>query len=299
MITLTLIALFACTLLTAVGAGERKKIGYVTQDLGNQYWVAMAEGVKERCVEMGYEATVLDTRTDPARELSNVEDLIQNGADYILCSPWDPSSGATAVEVANKAGVPIAILDVGITHGAADTFLISENYEGGRLAGKFVAEKLNNKGKVSLLESNPGNIIVALRKKGFEEVMEENGIKVVSSQPAEAQRSLGMSITQNVLQAHPDLNAIFSMSDEAALGALEAANAAGKSGDIVIVGFDGTSDALRSIRNGGLTATIAQLPHDIGVMGVNAATNYFNGRKNPETTYVPVRLITKNTLGSK
>ncbi|MCD7898086.1 MAG: sugar ABC transporter substrate-binding protein [Planctomycetaceae bacterium] len=288
-----LAALFAC----APEAGEKKvSIGYVVQDLGNQYWVAMAEGVKARAAELGWEATVLDTRTDPARELANTEDLIEKGVDYLLVSPWDPDTGRTVVEVANKAGIPVAILDIGVAGGEVDTFIISENYEGGRLAGEYVASLLGNQGKVASIESNPGYVIVALRNKGFIDVMNEKGIAVVARQNADGQRSLGMTVMQNMLQANPDLNAVFCMSDEAALGALEAVDAAGLSRKVHVVGFDGTSDALESIRQGGMTATVAQQPFDIGVMGVDAAARKLSGGSNPETTYVPVKLLTKKDL---
>ncbi len=290
------VAVFAL-LVTIAGAGEKKiSVGYVVQDLGNQYWVAMAEGVKHRAGQLGWDVTVLDTRTDPAKELANTEDLIEKGVDYLLISPWDPDSGATVVEVANKAGIPVSILDIGVASGKVDTFIISENYEGGRMAGDYVAKLLGGKGKVASIESNPGYVIVALRNKGFIDVMNENGIQVVAKQNADGQRSLGMTVMQNMLQANPDLNAVFCMSDEAALGALEAVNAAGLSGKVHVIGFDGTSDALESIKNGGLTATIAQQPFDIGVMGVDAAAKTLSGGKNPETTLVPVKLIDAGAL---
>lgn len=290
------VGLFVVAVSAQAMAGEKKSIGYVVQDLGNQYWVSMADGVKARCAELGYDVTVLDTRTDPAKELANIEDLIEKGVDYLLISPWDPDTGATAVEAANKAGVPISILDIGVASGDVDTFIISENYEGGRIAGDYVAGLLGNKGKVASIESNPGYVIVALRNKGFIDVMEEKGIKVVARQHAEGQRSLGMTVMQNMLQANPDLNAVFCMSDEAALGALEAVDAAGLSGKVYVVGFDGTSDAIESIKSGGMAASVAQEPYNIGVMGVNAAQNSFSGKKNPETTYVPVKLLTKDSL---
>ena len=281
----------------AAASGEKKiSIGYVVQDLGNQYWVSMAEGVKARAGELGWDATILDTRTDPARELANTEDLIEKGVDYLLISPWDPDSGATVVEVANKAGIPVAILDIGVASGDVDTFIISENYEGGRIAGEYVAGLLGNKGKVASIESNPGYVIVALRNKGFVDVMNEKGIQVAARQNADGQRSLGMTVMQNMLQANPDLNAVFCMSDEAALGALEAVNAAGIAGQVHVVGFDGTSDALESIKNEGMSATVAQQPFDIGVMGVDAAARKLAGGENPKTTLVPVKLITKGDL---
>jgi ribose transport system substrate-binding protein len=280
----------------SASAGQYR-FGYLVQDLGNQFWVTVAEGVKAGCAEKGIEVTVLDARTDAARELANAEDLIQKKVDYILLSPWDPDSGSNVVEVANRAGIPVSVLDVGVTQGKIDTFIISDNLGGGRLAGEFAVEKLG-KGphQVAHIQCQLGYVITALRGQGFTDVVEANGMKVVARQPADSQRSLGMTVMQNILQANPGIKAVFSENDEMALGALEALNAAGRGSDILVIGFDGTDDAVASIKAGGLAGSVAQQPYAIGKMGVDMAVRALAGEKLEETVYVPVKLLTKDNL---
>lgn len=277
-------------------SGEKKTIGYLVQDLGNQFWVTVAEGVKAGCAEQGYDVIVLDARTDPSKELANAEDLIQKKVDYILLSPWDPDSGANAVEVANKAGIPVSVLDIGVTFGKIDTFIVSDNLGGGKLAGEYVAKIIGDKKEVAHIQCQLGYKIPALRGEGFTDVMNEKGITIVAKQPADSQRSLGMTVMQNILQAHPNVAGVFCENDEMALGALEAVNAAGKSGAVKVVGFDGTADAVESIKAGGLAGSVAQQPFEIGKMGVDMAKKAMAGEKLPETTYVPVKLLTKDNL---
>lgn len=293
-------AVFAAAMLltVAVQGGEKYRFAYLVQDLGNQFWVAVSEGVKDKCAELGIDVIVLDARTDPAKQLANAEDAIQKKVDYILLSPWDPPSGATAVEAANKAKIPVAVLDVGVSGGKIDTFIVSDNFEGGEIAGNYGAKLLADKpgATAAHIQCQLGYIITQLRGDGFTKIMNDKGYKIVAKQPADSQRSLGMTVMQNILQANPNLSLVFSENDEMALGALEAVRAANKMNQVKIIGFDGTSDAVDSIKAGELAGTVAQQPYKIGQMGVEAAVKALKGEKLPETTYVPTKLITKETL---
>lgn len=291
--------LLAAVLAMAMGtaeAGQKKTIGYLVQDLGNQFWVTVAEGVKAGCADKGFDVIVLDARTDPARELANAEDLVQKKVDYILISPWDPDSGATAVEVANRNNIPVSVLDIGVTSGKIDTFIVSDNLGGGKIAGEYMVKLIGDAKEVAHIQCQLGYVIPALRGEGFTGVMDAKGIRIVAKQPADSQRSLGMTVMQNILQGNPNLAGVFCENDEMALGALEAVNAAGKAGKIAVVGFDGTSDASESIKSGGLAGSVAQQPFEIGKMGVAMAARAMAGEKLPEITYVPVKLLTKDTL---
>lgn len=287
-------------ILVASGAWAEEKrivIGYSVQDLGNQYWQLVAQGVKDRAAELGnIDVIVLDARTDPGRQLAQVEDLIQQKVDVILLSPWDPDPGGSCVEAANKANIPVIVLDVGVNSGKIETFIVSDNLKGGELAGEFIAQKLGGKGKVAHIQCQLGYVIPALRGEGFTNVMKKYGIEIVAKQPADSQRSLGMKVMEDFIQAHPDLNAVFCENDEMALGALEAVKAAGLEKQIIVVGFDAIPDALCSIKNGGLAATVAQKPYEIGRMGVDAALKVLKGEKLPETIYVPVELVTPENV---
>lgn len=290
------VAVMVAALAFGAQAGESLRFGYLVQDLGNQFWVTVAEGVKSACAERGIEVTVLDARTDAARELANAEDLVQKKVDYIILSPWDPDSGATVVEVANRAGIPINVVDIGVTQGKIDTFIISDNLEGGRIAGRYVVDNIGGRTDTVHIQCQLGYVIPALRGQGFTEVVEAAGKKVVARQPADSQRSLGMTVMQNILQAQPNVAAVFAENDEMALGALEAINAAGKGDQIMVVGFDGTDDAVASIKAGGLVATVAQQPYEMGRMGVEMAVKALNGEKLPEVIYVPVKIIARGDV---
>ena len=152
-------------------------------------------------------------------QLSQVGRFIQQKVDVILLSPWDPDPGGTAAEAANAAGIPVLVLDVGVNSGEIETFIVSDNYLGGQIAGEFVAEKLGGTGKVVIIQCQLGYVIPALRDQGFEDTMKKYGIEVLAKQPADSQRSLGLTVMENFIQAS-DLNAVFACNDEMALGAL-------------------------------------------------------------------------------
>lgn len=295
-VVLCLLLVFATVGLFAQAKAETKEkeglvFGYAVQDLGNQFWVTVAEGVKSKAEELGVTVVVMDARTDPAKELANFEDMIQKKVDAILVSPWDADSGANGVIIANKAGIPVFVLDIGVNDGDIETFIVSDNLGGGRIAGEYIAEFVPAGGQVAHIQCQLGYVIPALRGEGFTQVMEEKGIKIVAKQPADSQRSKGMDVMQNILQANPDLSAVFCENDEMALGTIEAINAAGKSKQIMVVGFDGTDDAVAAIKEGRLAATVAQQPFLMGQLGVQAAIDFLNGKTLEETTYVPVKLI--------
>ncbi|MTI60496.1 MAG: D-ribose ABC transporter substrate-binding protein [Firmicutes bacterium] len=282
--------------MSVVSMAEELVFGYAVQDLGNQYWVTVADGVKDKADELGIDVVVLDARTDSSRELSNVEDLIQKKVDAILLSPWDPGAAVSSVEAANRAGIPVFVLDIGVDAGEIETFIVSDNLEGGRIAGEYLADLIEGEGEAAHIQCQLGYKIPALRGEGFTEVMNEKGISIVAKQPADSQRAMGMTVMQNMLQAHPEIDVVFSENDEMALGAYEAVRAARLEDKVKIVGFDGTGDALESIKEGKLFGTVAQQPYKMGEMGVEAAVNFLNGEELPEVTYVPVRLITRDNV---
>ena len=280
----------------AFAATENYRFGYVVQDLGNQFWVTVAQGIKDRCEELGIDVTVLDARTDPARQLAVTEDLLQRGIDALLISPWDSDSGGTCVEAANRAGVPVIVVDIGVSSGEIVTLVVSDNYGGGKLAGEYAVELTGGEGEAAHIQCQLGYKLLQARGDGFTDAAEAGGLKIVARQPADSQRSLGMTVMQNMLQAHPNIKVVFSENVEMALGALEAARLARKENQVQIIGFDAIADALQSIKEGGLVGTIAQQPYEMGRIGVDAAVRHLKGEEVEETIYVPVQLITKDNV---
>ena len=292
----SLVSIAVMLSVASIGFAQSYRIGYVVQDLGNQFWVTMAECIENQAAELGLEATVLDSRTDPNRQLSNVEDLLQQDIDALLLSPWDAPSGATAVEAANRAGVPVFVLDIGVTSGEIESFLVSDNYGGGVLAGEHMIEALGGEGQVALIQTQLGYEIPALRGEGFEDTVTAAGIEVVARQPGNSQRAEGLAVMENYLQTYPDLDGVFAYNDEMALGAIEAIYNANKQDQITVIGFDAIPDALEAISQGRMEATVAQQPCLIGERGVEMANAFLNGEEIESEVFVDVQLITEENV---
>lgn len=165
--------------------------------------------------------------------------------------------------------------------------IASDNVAGGRMAGEFVAKLLGGKGKVVELEGIVGTSAARDRGKGFEEAIAKYpGIKLVAKQTANFNRAEGLIVMENILQAHPDIDAVFAQNDEMALGAIEAIKAAGLLGKIYVVGFDAIDDAVEAVKKGEMAATIAQQPYKMGELAVLKAFEYLT----TGSIYIPVDL---------
>lgn len=273
------------------GDNKDVKIGLVVSTLNNPFFVTMKEAAEEKAKELGYEIIVLDSQDDPGKEISNVEDLITKKVSVILINPTDSDAVANAVTAANDADIPVITLDRVANGGEVATHIASDNVAGGEMAGKFIIEQLEGKGKVVEIEGIPGASAAIDRGEGFNKAIKETDIEVVAKQPADFNRTKGLEVMENILQSHAEIDAIFAHNDEMALGALEAVKGAGK--NIVVVGFDATDDAVKSVENGEMAATVAQQPEKIGALGVEAAEKVVKGEKVEEFIPVDLKLITE------
>ena len=263
------------------------KVGLVLSTLNNPFFVTLKEGAEEKANELGVELIVLDSQNDPAKELSNVEDLITQGVALILINPTDSDAVGSAIKAANDAAIPVITLDRGANAGDVITHIASDNIAGGKMAGEFIIEKLGGKGKVVELEGIAGTSAARDRGQGFNEAIATSDIEVVAKQVADFDRTKGLSVMENILQAQPEINAVFAHNDEMALGALKAIEVSGR--EILVVGFDATDDAVKAVQAGDMAATVAQQPALIGSLGVEAAVKHLSGEA--LDAYIPVELM--------
>lgn len=266
------------------------KIGFSISTLNNPFFVTLSDGAKAVSKEKGVDLVVVDAQDDASKQASDVEDLIQQGIDLLLINPVDSSAVGSAVESANAAGIPVITVDRSADSGEVVAHIASDNVEGGKLAGEYLLELVGEGAKVAMLEGVPGSSAARDRGEGFLKAV-EGKVDLVSSQPANFNRSEGLSVMENMLQAHPDIEAVFAQNDEMALGALEAISAAGK--EIVVIGFDATDDALKKIDEGKMAASVAQKPEEIGKTAIETAVKYLNGEKVEEFVPVELELVTK------
>jgi ribose transport system substrate-binding protein len=276
---------------TTAAAAETMKIGLVVSTLDNPFFVTLKEGAEAKAAELGMEIVVLDSQNDPAKELSNVEDLLTQGVDLILINPTDSDAVVGAIRAANDASVPVITLDRGANGGDVVTHIASDNVAGGEMAGQYIVDQLGGTGKVVELEGIAGTSAARDRGEGFNAALEGTQVEVVARQVADFDRTKGLSVMENILQAQPEIDAVFAHNDEMALGALKAIEATGR--DIMVVGFDATDDAVKAVEDGTMAATVAQQPDMIGGLGVEYAQKVLNGESVDAFVPVDLKLVTK------
>ncbi|MDG6282509.1 ribose ABC transporter substrate-binding protein RbsB [Glaesserella parasuis] len=275
----------------STSAMAKETIALAISTLDNPFFVTLKEGAEKKAKELGYNLVVLDSQNDPAKELSNVEDVTVRGATVLLINPTDSEAVGTAVAVANKKNIPVITLDRGANKGNVVSHIASDNVAGGKMAGDFIAEKVGKNAKVIQLEGIAGTSAARERGEGFKQAIEANQFELLASQPADFDRTKGLNVMENLLASHGSAKAVFAQNDEMALGALRAIKASGK--NILVVGFDGTDDAVKAVNSGQLAATIAQQPEKIGELGVEVADKVLKGEKVEAQIPVPLKVISK------
>ncbi|ABG03915.1 periplasmic binding protein/LacI transcriptional regulator [Rubrobacter xylanophilus DSM 9941] len=279
------------------GGGEegQRTIGLSISTLNNPFFVTLRDGAQRAAKEAGVELIVSDAQNDAAQQQDDIQAFITQQVDAILVNPVDSEAVVPAIQAANDAGIPVIALDRGAAGGEIETLIASDNVEGGRMAARELI-RLVGSGPVAQLEGIPGTSAARDRGKGFEEVIEgQDAVRLVASQPANFDRAQGLNVTQNILQAHPEIKGIFAQNDEMALGAVRALGERAGT-EVKIVGFDAIEDALKAIRDGRMNATIAQQPAKMGSLGVRNAIKVIEGESVPKNIPVEVRLVTKENV---
>lgn len=266
------------------------KIGLSVSTLNNPFFVSLKDGVVNEAKKLGIETIVVDAQNDSAKQSNDVDDLMQKGVNVLLINPTDSAAISTVVQSANSLGIPVITLDRSADQGKVEALVASDNAKGGKMAAEYIVDMLGKGAKVVELEGVAGASATRERGKGFHEVADSE-LNVIAKQTADFDRVKGLNVMENLLQANPDVQAVFAHNDEMALGAIEAIRSSGK--NIPVIGFDGNEDALKSIQAGQMTATVAQQPELIGQLAVQAAYDVLQGKKVETSIPAPLKLVTK------
>jgi ribose transport system substrate-binding protein len=305
LIGLVVLGLIAgCNREGSTGRGASPKVAFVMKTLNHPFFLDMQRGAQEAADREGIELVVqaAEREIDVEKQMQIIENLLQTGPRVVVVTPSGSREIASAIAKANRAGVPVIVVDTRVDpQAAADnqlkiaSFIGSDNYEGGRLAGEYLAKSTGGKARVAILEGIPGHETGDSRLSGFRDAVKQHpGMTIVASQPANWERDLGFTVFQNMLQAHGGINALFACNDLMALGAVEAIAAAGRSGSIRVVGFDALDDARKMIEAGRMEASVAQSPRDMGRIAVESAARLLRGESVPAEQKVPIELVTKS-----
>ncbi|WP_419726679.1 ribose ABC transporter substrate-binding protein RbsB [Terrisporobacter petrolearius] len=295
-ITTIMISLILCTSLL-VGCSQKsvdntKKIGLIVSTLNNPFFVDLKSGIESEAKKLGYDVVVLDSQNDPAKEVSNMEDISVKDVDVVLLNPVDSDSAIASVMVANNLDLPVITVDRVSNGGKVVSHVASDNVEGGKMAAKYLVEKLGNKGNIVELEGIAGSSATRDRGDGFDNKVKNSNLQIITKQSADFDRTKGLSVMENIIQSKGNIDAVFAQNDEMALGALKALQDANMK-DVLVVGFDATDDAVISVQKGDMAATIAQQPKLIGKTAVNLAHRFLSGEKVENFAPVELKLIAK------
>lgn len=283
---------------TATGgpAGNHLRIAMSFQELDNPYFAVMKQAFDEAGASIGAELFVTDARHDVTKQISDIEDLIQKRIDILLLNPTDSVGIEAAVHAAKKAGIVVVAVDAQ-ANGPVDAFVGSKNYDAGFQAGDHLGKVLGGRGEVAILDGIPV-VPILERVRGFKDAIAKYpGVKLVDIQNGKQERSIALSVTENMLQRHPDLAGIFSVNDGGALGALAAIEASGR--NISLVSVDGLAEVVTAIgRGGAFKATVAQFPRDQVRIALGVALAKKWGANVPKEIPIDVKLITpENAAG--
>jgi ribose transport system permease protein len=291
--TAAALALTATACNSSSDSGDMK-VGLSVSTLNNPFFVQLKEGAQAEAKKEGVSLTVTDAQNDASQQGNQIENFTSQNVKSIIINPVDSDAAGPAVKGANNANIPVIAADRTVNKADVAATVASDNVEGGKLAAKTIAEALGGKGKILVLQGVTGTSAANERGKGFTEGLKAYpGIKVVASQPADFDRTKGLDVTTNMLQAHSDVDGVFAQNDEMALGAIKALGSkAGKS--VKVVGFDGTPDGLTAVKDGSLLASVAQQPKLLGKLAVENAVKAAKGEKVDATVKVPVKVVTKD-----
>ena len=268
-------------------------IGFAVSTLENPFFVTMKDAAEAKAIELGVTLVVLDAQDNAETQASQIEDFITRGVDLLIINPVDSDAIGMSVLACNEAGIPVITVTRSSNSGVVVQHLDIDNREAGMLDAQQLIKDLGGKGKVAILEGFAGSSSAIDREGGFMDAIAGTDIEVVASLTANYSREEGATVTEDVLQSNPELDAIYAHNDEMALGAVRSVAAAGRSAEIRIYGIDATDDALAAVENGEMAATVQQQPALQIEIALENAVKYLNGETLEPLVNIPLKLIVK------
>ena len=279
-------------------SGDKKYvIGLAMNTQTNPFFVDVKDGVQKAADELGVELYITDAQDDPAIQMKDIENLITKKPDCIIIDTCDSDAIVSSIEACNEAGIPVLTMDREASGGEVVSHIGYDAIKSGKLAGQYLVDTLGGKGNIVEIQGIMGTNVAQSRSKGFNEVISQNpDMKIVACQVADFDRSKGMSVMENILQANDHIDGLYAANDEMLLGALEAIEAAGRLDEITMIGCDAIDDTIEAIKAGKVEATIAEPPFFLGKAILNAAYNYLEGKDVEKYVILDNELVTADNV---
>lgn len=288
------------------GDGDRPRIALIMKSLANEFFVTMAEGAEAHHAahDDQYDLVVngIKDESDITQQVALVEQMIATQVDAIVIAPADSRALVPVLERAKEAGIVVVNIDNKLDDATLEEagiqvpFVGPDNRAGARMVGEALAARLEPGDKVAILEGIPTAFNAQQRRLGFEEAMQAARVEVVTVQSGQWEQAKGNTVALAMLAEHPELKAILASNDNMALGAAAAVKQAGKTGQVMVVGFDNIEAIRAMIRDGRVLATADQHGDQLAVYGIEYALQILNGEATPEDKQTPVDLVTAEAL---
>lgn|SRR5699024_1714703 len=271
-------------------------VGVSLLGTSNENIVELQNGIEEKAEELDVDVRVTDANGDASAQLEQIENFIVEGVDAILLNPVETEASSPATQAALDADIPIVNVNAE-TDTPANAFVGSDDREAAEIAVNYIAEQLDEEGDMVMIQGNPGQSAEILRGEGAKNTLEDYpNMNLIKEQPAKWSREDALTLTQNWLQSSEEFQAVFAQNDEMAMGAFSAIESANKQDDIILIGVDAIPDALESISEGDLDATVSQNSAEQGAEGLEIALKIINGEDYEEEVLIPFELVTEENI---
>jgi ribose transport system substrate-binding protein len=286
--------------LAAVGCNRthRTTVAMIPKASADLFWQSVHAGAVKASwdnkVDLVWDGPAAET--DIATEMQIVETMINRQVDAICLAPSDRSAFKIVVNRAAKAGIPVIIYDSGMDSENYRTFVATDNYLGGRMGGERLGERLSGHGKIVMVKTVPGGASTTAREDGFRDGLKAKypGIEILDERYGMASVAQSLTVTENMLTAHPELQGIFCSNESGSLGASQALRARGKK--LELVGFDSSPSLIEALQEGWIDTLVVQDPFKMGETAVDFAVKAIRGERTPKKIALPPRLVDRGNL---
>lgn len=291
---------------SASGAGGEKKfrVGFANSSLDNPWRVGIQSAIEKNFARYpNVELITNEAGEDPIRLNNNIEDLIAQNVDMILCCTVEAEPFEVSAKLCEKEGIPLILVDRGINSDAYTCFISQSNLQIGYDSADWAAAEMEKrygeiKGKVVELQGVPGNLPAEQRRESFHTRVAEKypGLEIVAAQPTDYSRANALEVMENILQSQPEIDVVYTHEDEIALGAIKALEEAGRLEGVLVIGDGGSKSALEAIKDGRMAATASYSPIDFGYVAVETAMKFLNGEQIEKTVEFSGSMITAENV---
>jgi ribose transport system substrate-binding protein len=295
------VTLIAASSLTFTSAAQSKglKIGFSQVTLQSPFYVQLRDGAQAAAKAGGDELIFLDANGDVNKQNNDIQDLLTRKVNVLIINPVNPDAVAPSLEAARRAGVPVITVDRSV-HDTVAAQVGRNNVKMGELSGRALVAALEkkgiSKGKIIEIQGDAGGSVMQDRRNGFHAALKGTGFTVVEGPYSEYIRANAVTAMQDLLQANPDVKAVYAHNDDMALGALQVLQEANRK-DVLVAGVDGLSEALNAMASGNqFVATAANDPQYLGDITIQTAREVVAGKKMPPLVDAGTEVITKDDV---